>query len=74
MDVAESDANQKQTMKAFQSAVKNAIETYASLLGITIAEAAERYRTFESAREVISLLVLSQADPDKLREMAPTLA
>ena len=61
-------------MKAFQSAVKNAIETYASLLGITTTEAAERYRNFESAREVISLLVLSQADPDKLREMAPTLA
>jgi hypothetical protein len=57
-----------------QAAVKNAIELYASTLGVSFEEAVELYKAHESTRECIQLLVLAQANPEKLRAMAKQLA
>lgn len=58
-------------MKAnFESAVRNALKAYAESLGCSLAQAVEYYRENKSTRECIALLVLAQADPEKLRAMA----
>jgi len=58
-------------MKAnFQLAIENALTIYAESLGCTLKQAAEYYRDSESTRECIQLLVLAQADPEKLKAIA----
>lgn len=58
-------------MKAnFEAAVRNALNAYADMLGCSFAEAVEYYRESESTRDCIAMLVLAQADPEKLRAMA----
>jgi hypothetical protein len=56
-----------------QAAVKNAIEFYASSLGVSVAEAVELYKNHESTQQCIQLLVLAQADKKGLKKMAATL-
>jgi hypothetical protein len=53
-----------------QDAVKAAITIYAKSLGVSFSEAVELFKTSQSSRECIGLLVLAQADPVKLRKMA----
>ena len=52
------------------NAVRNAIEIYATSLGVTFAEAVTLFKTDQSSRECIQLLVLAQADKKGLRKMA----
>lgn len=61
-------------MQAFEIAVKNAIEIYAESFGCSVAEAGEMFKTSESTRESVMLLVLAQADKSKLRALAAKLA
>jgi hypothetical protein len=56
-----------------QAAVKNAIEFYANSLGVSFSEAVELYKNHESTQQCIQLLVLAQANPEKLKAMATTL-
>ena len=56
-----------------QAAVKNAIELYANSLGVSVTEAAELYKNHESTQQCIQLLVIAQANPEKLKAMAATL-
>jgi hypothetical protein len=53
-----------------QAAVKNAIEFYANSLGVSVTEAVKLYKNHESTQQCIQLLVLAQANPEKLRAMA----
>ena len=55
------------------NAVRNALETYAASLGVTFTEAVNLFKTEESTRECIHLLVLAQANKDGLRKMASAL-
>ena len=57
-------------MKPFEIAVKTAIKTYAESAGVSVAETVARYRKHESTRESIALLVLVQANPQKLAALA----
>jgi len=50
-------------------AVQNALESYAAMLGVTVAEAIELYKKHASTREAIGMLVLAQANPNKLRQL-----
>jgi hypothetical protein len=56
-----------------QAAVKNAIEFYANSLGVSVPEAVELYKNHESTQQCIQLLVLAQANPERLKAMAATL-
>lgn len=57
-------------MNHFESAVKTAIETYAQSAEVSVAEAVSLYRRHESTRESVALLVLAQANPQKLAALA----
>lgn len=50
----------------FENAVRNAIKSYASSLGVTEQEAIELYKENQSTRDCIALLVAAQANPEKL--------
>jgi len=54
-------------------AVSNAVQAYASSLGISISEAITLFKKHQSTRDCIALLVLAQANPEKLVEIAKTL-
>lgn len=60
-------------MKPFEIAVHNALDAYATSAHISKAEAAKSFRTSESTRECIMLLVLAQADRSKLKALASKL-
>jgi hypothetical protein len=55
------------------NAVRNALEIYAASLGVTFTEAVSLFKTDQSARECIELLVLAQADKQGLRNMGSAL-
>ena len=57
-------------MPAFQFAINTAIEIYAESAEISKDEAVKLYRSSESTRDCIMLLVLAQADKAKLKELA----
>lgn len=62
------ETKQQTNMKAnFQIAIENALTVYAESLGCTLKQAAEYYRDSESTRKCIQLLVLAQADLEKLK-------
>lgn len=52
------------------NAVRNAIEIYAASLGVTFDEAVNLFKTEKSTQECIHLLVLAQADKNKLIKLA----
>lgn len=56
-----------------QQAVQNAVSIYAESLGVTYQEAVALYFESQSTRESVQLLVLAQADPDKLKALAASL-
>ena len=56
-----------------QAAVKNAIEFYANSLRVSFSEAVKLYKNHKSTQQCIQLLVLAQANPEKLRAMASKL-
>jgi hypothetical protein len=62
------------TTSNFESAVLSALTCYAETLGVTVQRAGELYRESESTQECIALLVLAQADPVKLQNLAKTLS
>jgi hypothetical protein len=57
-------------MKNAMNAVRNAIEIYAASLGVTFDEAVNLFKTEKSTQECIHLLVLAQADKNKLIKLA----
>jgi hypothetical protein len=59
-----------ENQRKVQAAVKRALEFYASTLGVSFEEAVELYKAEESTQQCIHLLVIAQADPEKLRLMA----
>ena len=56
-----------------KNVVKKALECYAQSLGVTIKDAIYAYKTSETTRECISLLVLCQADANSLRKIASSV-
>ena len=56
-----------------QTAVKAALSIYAESLGVSFAEAIELFKSNQSTRECIELLVLVQADAKGLKKMVATL-
>lgn len=59
--------------KAFETALNAAFEIYASTLGVSKDEAIGLYKSSETTRDCIMLLVLAQADKSKLRQLAASL-
>ncbi len=53
--------------------VQNALQAYATSLGVTIPEVIDLYKLHASTREAIGLLVLAQANPKKLAKLAKQL-